>query len=279
MRIVQSVLVLALVGLLCTPYPTACWAEDDDDTISVWDPIEPVNRGIFWFNDHLDTYIFEPIARKYVKYVPEGVRIGLRNVTENLKTPVYAVAALLQLDPETAAEQMGAFVLNSTMGLGGFFDPASELGFDRESNDSGITFGYYGVPPGPYLVLPFLGPSSLRDALGMAIDSPIDVALAVDHESTSAVVAGSEVALGALTARARLLDAVDSAKETSVDLYLAAQSAQFQSRRGDVREALEYRSSRRAERRAMAKEPESAQGAKNPRNSAAPFVATYREEN
>lgn len=148
---------------------------DDFESQEVYDPLEPLNRGIFWFNDKVYFYALKPVARVY-RHVPEGLRISIRNFFTNLKTPVRAINAGLQGKFSDTGTELGRFLINTTIGIGGFFDPAREhFNLRIAEEDTGQTLGHYGIGPGPYLVLPFLGPSNLRDGIGEIADTTMDL--------------------------------------------------------------------------------------------------------
>lgn len=145
----------------------------EEEEIEIADPIEPFNRGVFWVNDKLYFYLFKPIARGY-RVVPEGGRTAVGNFFSNLAFPVRFVNSTLQLKFGEAGNELRRFLLNSTVGVAGFFDPASQNGWTRSEEDFGQTLGSYGVGHGIYLVLPFFGPSSLRDGTGRIADYFLD---------------------------------------------------------------------------------------------------------
>ncbi|MDG1732491.1 MAG: VacJ family lipoprotein [Thalassotalea sp.] len=135
------------------------------------DPIESINRSLWTFNwEYLDKYVFKPVATSYVEYVPSPIRSGVYNAALNLNEPFTVVNNLLQLKFQRAAKATGRFVLNSTVGLLGWFDIAKHAGLVREEEEFGEVLGYYGVGDGPYLMLPALGPSSVRDEVGDFVD-------------------------------------------------------------------------------------------------------------
>ncbi|ORJ62927.1 MlaA family lipoprotein [Geothermobacter hydrogeniphilus] len=141
-----------------------------DEEIVVNDPIEPFNRAMFWFNDKLYFYVLKPIARGY-RIIPEPARVSVDNFFRNIETPVRLVNTLLQFKMEDSGTEIGRFAVNTTVGLLGLFDPAkSWLGWERKDEDFGQTLGYYGSGPGLYIVWPVMGPSNLRDSVGMAGD-------------------------------------------------------------------------------------------------------------
>jgi phospholipid-binding lipoprotein MlaA len=149
---------------------------DEDDIVEVYDPLEPINRGIFWFNDKLYFYALKPAAKAY-RVVPEGLRVAVKNFFLNLQTPIRVVNAGLQGKFDIAGNELTRFATNSTLGIGGLFNPAREhFNLRIHKEDTGQTLGHYGTGPGPYLVLPLLGPSSLRDVIGSIADANLDLA-------------------------------------------------------------------------------------------------------
>lgn len=140
------------------------------DLLAVHDPLEPMNRAIYRFNYEFDTYVFLPVVDAYRFIVPAPLRQGASNFFDNLLEVSSAGNALLQVRPEVASRAVIRFAVNSTVGLLGLFDVAGALGVERQREDFGQTLGFWGVPDGPYLVLPLLGPSGIRDATGTAVD-------------------------------------------------------------------------------------------------------------
>ena len=148
---------------------------EDEEELDVWDPIEPVNRGISWFNDKLYFYLMKPVARGY-RRVPEPWRVSVKNFFSNLATPIRFINSGLQGKFGDAGNELTRFVTNTTIGIGGLFDTAKDhFNVRMKDEDTGQTFGHYGLGPGPYLVLPILGPSNLRDGIGLFIDSRMDL--------------------------------------------------------------------------------------------------------
>jgi phospholipid-binding lipoprotein MlaA len=156
-----SLLALALLG--CATVPPAARSPRD--------PWQRVNRGVYKFNDAFDRAVARPVARGYVKVLPNTLRTGIGNFFDNVTYPAVIVNALLQGQLEPFARDTGRFVVNTTFGIGGLFDPATRMGLPYEDRDFGQTFGKWGVPSGPFVVLPFLGPSDVRDALGRIPES------------------------------------------------------------------------------------------------------------
>lgn len=134
------------------------------------DPFEGFNRGVYKFNQTADKYVFNPAARVYKRVLPSPVDTGITNFFSNLYDVVGVANDLLQLKINQAISDSTRIVFNSTIGIGGLVDVGSHIGLPEHHEDFGETLGYYGVPPGPYLVLPFLGPSTVRDAIGNGID-------------------------------------------------------------------------------------------------------------
>ena len=205
----------------------------------VYDPIEPVNRGIFWFNNKFDYYLLEPVSRGYNYVTPDVVQQGVGNFFTNLKYPVYLFSDLLQGKFSTALTHTGRFLVNSTVGLAGTVDVAKHMGMENQEEDFGQALGYYGVPPGPYIVLPIFGPSNLRDVFGLAVDSLLDpiywVGPATNMNSNDALALSfGTKSLYAVDKRAGLAEAIDAAKEASVDYYYFMQGAYTQYRRGQI---------------------------------------------
>jgi phospholipid-binding lipoprotein MlaA len=149
---------------------------EDEDILEVWDPIEPVNRVFFWFNDKLYFYLLKPVARGYRWAVPEPWRVSVKNFFSNLAAPVRIINAGLQGKFSDAGNEITRFAVNTTIGIGGFFDTAKDhFELRMKDEDTGQTMGHYGVGPGPYIVLPILGPSNLRDGIGMFVDNRMNL--------------------------------------------------------------------------------------------------------
>ncbi len=191
------------------------------------DPLEPMNRAIFAFNDVLDTVLFRPLAKLY-SFAPAPIRNSMRRFFSNLNEPLVAVNDTLQLDLKDAGTAVGRFAVNSTIGVLGLFDPATSFGLEAHHADFGQTLHSYGVGPGPYIVLPILGPSNLRDTVGRVGDvflDPLTYALWNEEEIRLALIGG-----GLLVKREELLDPLDELKSSSVDYYAATRGAYYQNR-------------------------------------------------
>lgn len=208
--------------------------DDDDGLIEVSDPLETFNRGMFWFNDKVYFYIAKPLARGF-RYVPEPWRVSLKNFFLNLKAPVRIVNAGLQGKFGDAGNELTRFATNTTLGIGGLFDVSKEhFGITMKDEDTGQTLGHYGVGPGPYLVLPVLGPSNLRDGIGMLADSRLNLAYYIwakdqnNYDYTGAVV------LNAINNLSLDKDTYEGIKQDALDPYLFVRDAFAQYRRNLV---------------------------------------------
>lgn len=146
-------------------------AEPSFKYFQVYDPLEPLNRRIYYFNYQFDKYIFLPSVRFYKKITPTPVQKGVKNFFNNTDNIPTTGNSLLQFKIAKAMRSLGRFTINATFGIGGLFDVASNLGMPKPYEDFGLTLAHYGIGKGPYLVLPILGPSSLRDSLGMGVDT------------------------------------------------------------------------------------------------------------
>jgi len=135
------------------------------------DPWESWNRGVYKFNTVMDNAIARPVAKTYVKIVPQPIRTGVSNFFANVNTPTVMINDALQGKFLAAANDLGRFVLNTTVGIGGVLDPATSAGLDHNEEDFGLTLGHWGVHPGPFLELPILGPSDLRDGPAKVVDA------------------------------------------------------------------------------------------------------------
>jgi len=197
------------------------------------DPLEGLNRAIFTFNDGADRYFFGPIASAYGYVLPEFVKQGVRNVFANVREPVVFVNKLLQFDMEDTATSVGRFLLNSTLGLGGLIDIAAEVGLEPQKADFGQTLYHYGVDSGPYLMLPFSGPSTLRDAIGSQVDGLVNPSTYLLAFPTSLSVTGGK----ALVKREELGDQLDDLRANAIDFYSLVRSLYVQNRTSFLREA------------------------------------------
>ncbi len=194
------------------------------------DPLEPWNRAVYKFNDKVDQVVAKPVATAYRRVVPGGIRDRVRNFFANLADPFIGVNSFLQGKPEDGITDWARFVFNSTFGLFGIHDVATEMGLEKHNEDFGQTFGRWGAGTGPYLVLPFLGSSNLRDGIGTALDIATDPLNRVEPDDVSY----SLWALRLTQTRADLLDASRILEEASLDKYTFQRDAYLQRRRSLV---------------------------------------------
>jgi phospholipid-binding lipoprotein MlaA len=226
MKKLKSVLLIAvLVGL------SGCATTNKD-------PLEGVNRGIYKFNDVVDQYAMKPVAKAYKAVTPSPVRTGISNFFSNLGTLTTVVNDLLQLKFAQAFTDAGRFVINTTFGIAGFIDVASKDNIPKHQEDFGQTLGYWGVGSGPYLVLPILGPSTVRDAGGLAFDTVTSDPITYLH-NTGQIRAHNQVRfVQFLDKRTQLLDAKDLVDDASIDPYAFMRDAYLQRRASQVQDGL-----------------------------------------
>ncbi len=212
----------------CATRPPAGDADAQAEFREQNDPIEPTNRFFYAVNDGLDTYLLRPVAVVYHK-VPETVRRPVHNLLSNISTPIGFANEVLQAHPRSAGDMMMRFVINSTAGVGGLFDVATDLGYPDRDTDFGLTLAVWGVGEGPFLFLPVLGPSNPRDATGFAGQFALDP-LTYASFGGSATLGTSRAVLGAVDTRERLLDQVDQIKRGALDPYATFRSLYRQHR-------------------------------------------------
>lgn len=224
-------MVLLVAGLF------GCSATGPQEADTIEDPLEGFNRAMFSFNDTVDVYLLEPVAQGYDWIMPQAVQTGVTNVFENLGYPRYLVSSLIQGKFSQALDHTGRFLINSTVGLAGLVDVAQYVDLPKHEEDIGLALAYHGVPSGPYLVLPFFGPSNFRDTIGLVVDTALDPVFWVTSSnkidsSDRFWISTGTTGLRVINTRARLLDAVEAAKESSLDYYLFVQGAYYQYREG-----------------------------------------------
>lgn len=194
------------------------------------DPLEPINRGIYSFNNTFDHYLFRPIAKGYDTVVPVPVKTGVSNVFQNAADAQSLVSDALQLKGGKFGDDLGRVMLNTTFGIGGIFDLATPMGIERGNEDIGQTLGYWGIGAGPYLVIPFIGPSSARDIVGRYAEGKYDpVALL-----SSVPVRNSLMGLRVVDARVGLFPAEALMNQAALDRYTFLRSAYLQRRQSLV---------------------------------------------
>ncbi|AWK86633.1 MlaA family lipoprotein [Azospirillum thermophilum] len=226
-----AVAALALSAAACANKPADSGATASQE---VYDPLEVPNRFVFAANEAVDTLALRPAAEVYVVVVPDPVRDAIHNFIDNLLGPLYIANNLLQGDLQGASDATGRFMTNTILGAGGIADVASQAGIPNKPEDFGQTLAVWGVDEGPYLVLPLLGPSNLRDAVGYGVDTVADPvriwAYAQDHKN----VLVTRAVTGAVDRRSRVLKEVDDLKRNSLDFYATVRSLHHQQRQAEV---------------------------------------------
>jgi phospholipid-binding lipoprotein MlaA len=194
------------------------------------DPLEGVNRGIFKFNDAVDTAVLEPVARGYRAGVPQPARTGVRNFLQNLKSPLVIGNNLLQADLPGAGDATTRMFANTLFGFAGLVDVAGKEGVRYQEEDFGQTLGKWGVGHGPYLVLPIFGPSSVRDTTGMIVDGYADPLRIWTRATDREAIYYTRAGVAAVDKREELLDVLADLKKNSIDYYAAMKSTYGQRR-------------------------------------------------
>ena len=227
---------LFLGALVLVATPVGAGANNEND------PLQPFNRAMFGFNDVVDRALIRPLAVGYRAVLPEQIRDGVNNFFNNLRAPTTLINDILQGKPKRAQDTVNRFLVNSTIGLLGFVDVASRLGFPDHEEDYGQTLAVWGVPAGPYLVLPFLGPSTARDALGRVPEFYIADPL---WEPDDTVVTVTRFALRAVDIRSRLLD-LDRIIQLQVDPYLFFRETYLQNRQRAITDGVKPESAEKS---------------------------------
>jgi phospholipid-binding lipoprotein MlaA len=230
------VLTLTMLSACATPPPA-----DDPDAVTEFrqlnDPLEPMNRDIFAANLWLDDNALVPAAKAYRAVTPRFGRERIADVLSNLKSPLIFANDLLEGNLSRAGVTLGRFLLNSTFGVAGLMDVATPMGLVAHNADLGQTLAVWGVPDGPYLVLPLFGPSNPRDGFGLGAESfldPLSYYLASNHMRW---VSTGKFLLGGLSAREAYLETIDDIKRSSLDYYSALRSLRRQNRDAQIDQA------------------------------------------
>ncbi len=221
---------IALVALLTVAQPMGAYAATPDD------PFEPFNRGMYAAHRVMDGLIFGPAARAYKAILPAKVRKGLRNVINNLKEPAIAANDLLQAHPTQTAKTVVRFAINSTIGIGGVFDFAHDMGFPFHNNGFGATAGRYNVQPGPYLFIPLIGPTNFRDFLGYIADA-VTNPLGFEPFTDGQVIYARAIVDG-LDQRAEADAQLRQIDQMSTDPYASLRSLFEQNRAAQIQDAI-----------------------------------------
>lgn len=190
------------------------------------DPLEPINRGVYKFNDGVDTMFLKPAAEVYQGVIPPVARTGVSNVFANINDVVVALNNLLQGKVSEALSDVGRVLINTTAGLFGLFDVATPVGLEKHDEDFGQTLGYWGLGDGPYLVLPIIGPRNLRDTAGLVVDWQVDPVAQIDPARDRNQVLGLRI----VSRRAELLNASKLLSVAALDEYEFVRDAYIQRR-------------------------------------------------
>lgn len=237
LRVLAVLAVIAGVASGCATRPPA----SNPDALAEYqannDPLEPTNRFFYRVNDALDTAVLRPVARGYRYVVPSFVRRKIANALGNVSSPVIFANDVLQGHPRNAAATVTRFVVNSTIGLGGFFDVAEDLGLpSHRGANFGTTLALWGVGDGPFLFLPLIGPSNVRDTGGYAGNVALDPFAWVTFGGQAAL-EGSRFGMGVVSERERLLDPVAQVEKDSLDPYAAFRSLYRQGRAAEIEQS------------------------------------------
>lgn len=229
---------LAAAGLVplagCATKPPA----SDPDALAEFrqnnDPYEPANRISYRVSDTIDTYALKPVAQAYVYVLPNPVRGGIHNVLANLSSPVLFANDVIQTKPRRAGDTFMRFLINSSVGVLGIFDVASGWGYASHDADFGEALALWGLPAGPYLFLPLLGPSNPRDAAGYGVDAVLDPFFYVPRGYGLLTLNWARYGVGVVDGRSRVLGDLDSIKKTALDPYATFRSLYRQNRASSI---------------------------------------------
>ena len=225
-RISKSVLMLSVMMM------TACASIQQTERVAKIDPFERVNRVVFSFNETADQYVIKPIAEGYKFVLPEFVRTGVTNFFGNINDVLIGANNLLQGKPANAASDIGRFFINSTVGILGLFDVASDMGLDKNREDFGQTLGVWGFSDGPYIVMPFFGASNVRDTVGFVVDVKTDFMINTNKLNSDEKTAINSLRI--INRRADLLDAGQLLEDAAFDKYSFLRDGYLQRRRNQI---------------------------------------------
>jgi len=233
LKLLASAVTVVAVLAGCASAPQTAANQNDE----IADPFEPVNRVFFDFNMFLDRTILRPVTRFYVNVVPEAFRVSIHNILEVLNSPVVMMNELLQGNVDRFAHTAGRMTVNVVAGLG-ILDIAGEKAPSLDE-DFGQTLAVWGSPSGPYLVLPFLGPTNIRDAIGRGVDSVAEpMPYVINHYEgrlASNLYSFSKLGVGVIDQRSRILGELEELERTSLDFYATVRSLYTQKRRDEIR--------------------------------------------
>ncbi len=226
-------LIVAALAACATPPPAS-----DPDAVAEFkannDPAEPTNRRLYAIHDAIDTAVLAPVARTWRDDVPDAVRQHVGDFLENARGPTRFANDTLQTKPRRAGDTLMRFLLNTTVGLGGLFDVATDLGYPTHSTDFGITLGVAGIGPGPYLFIPLMGPSDVRDVTTIGADVVMSPLTWVGLPPVVRDINYGRGVVSAVNTRADLLDTVADVKRTALDPYATFRSLYQQHRQSAI---------------------------------------------
>lgn len=221
--LIRCVLLIVIFGMASSCATSIPAAPKDQRAAS--DPWEPLNRRVNAFNNNVDRFTLKPLAKGYEAVVPQVMRQGINNFSRNLLIPLSIINNLLQGKPKRSLSETGRFLANSTWGIGGLFDMGSALGLEPYREDFGQTLAVWGIPDGPYVVIPVLGPRTLRDATMIPLNFAADPLFYMNHDKTRRTI----YFVRAIDVRARLFTA-EALIEGSFDRYLSIRESYLQHR-------------------------------------------------
>lgn len=239
-RVVSRLAAAALGSLLmvsgcATPPPT-----NDPDALAAYreanDPYESLNRTVFDLNMNLDRFVLKPVAYVYRNVVPDPIQGWISNALANLRSPIVLANDLLQGEWNRANDTFVRMLMNTGFGLGGVLDIATEFGIPRHDEDFGQTLAVWGMDEGPYIVLPFLGPSNPRDLLGFVVDTAFDPSTYIVYVAGADAFGPSKFAGSTVSGRAARYDQINELQRTSLDFYAAVRSLYRQRRNDEIRQ-------------------------------------------
>jgi len=233
---VATCILLASALSGCATAPPKTDTADYQAYQQVNDPFEPTNRFFYRVNDGLDTYVMKPVAEGYVHITTQGIRNHVTDFVTNIGEPARMLNFMAVGMPRNAGTSLMRFLLNSTIGIGGIFDPADALGYHETDTDFGLTLAIWGMAPGPYLYLPLLGPSGARDALNLPVEffaTPMEAAPA---SAALTNFTRAETGLNLINTRARFIAPIEQVKATALDPYATFRSLYRQSRASGIQQ-------------------------------------------
>jgi len=236
--VLRLLVAVLLAGWLMTPAPLRAATQpvaeanpEEEEATTLTDPLAPFNTRMFWFNQKLDDYFLHPVASAYAKVVPQRARVSVGNFFENIGIIPRFANNLLQFRLKQAGSEATRFGINSTIGLAGLFDPADKwFGLKENPDDFGLTLGRYSVPSGAYLVLPFFGPSTVRDAVGRVADAAMNPMSYLLPWYITTPVAGGEAIVDAVNYRSLNLELFEEVDRYAIDIYGAVQDGYIERR-------------------------------------------------